>query len=170
MIGLFLSMRQYGTSSIGALVGTNDNVNWGFDSWDACNQFVAEALSGGLAALVLFVVILRQCFGAIGKCRKIVKGYRDQWLFWALGAALFSHVIVFLGCDYFDQTRSLWTIFLAMVSTATLSVTSVAKRVAEPNSQAVVTKDLQSARRPAAALDRGVAIATGVWARVKSAE
>ena len=134
-------------------VGTNDNVNWGFDSWDACNQFVAEALSGGLAALVLFVVILRQCFGAIGKCRKIVKGYRDQWLFWALGAALFSHVIVFLGCDYFDQTRSLWTIFLAMVSTATLSVTSVAKRVAEPNSQAVVTKDLQSARRPAAALD-----------------
>jgi hypothetical protein len=109
------------------LVGTNDNANWGFDSWDACNQFVAEGLSGGLAALVLFVVVLCRCFSEIGRCRKTVKSYRDQWLFWALGAALFSHLIVFLGCDYFDQTRSLWTIFLAMVSTATLSVRSIAK-------------------------------------------
>src|SRR5208283_5298533 len=82
------------------LVGTNDNGNWGFFTWDACNQFVAEGLSGGLAALVLFIVVLRRSFGAIGRCRRTVEGHRNEWLFWSLGAALFSHVIVFLGCDY----------------------------------------------------------------------
>jgi hypothetical protein len=106
------------------LVGTNDNANWGFVTWDACNQFVAEGLSGGLVELVLFVVVLRRCFGAIGRSRKAAEGHRNEWLFWALGASLFSHLIVFLGCDYFDQTRSLWIIFLAMISTATVSVGS----------------------------------------------
>jgi hypothetical protein len=133
------------------LVGTNDNANWGFDSWDACNQFVAEGLSGGLAALVLFVMVLSRSFRAIGRCRKTVSSYREQWLFWTLGAALFSHVIVFLGCDYFDQTRSLWTIFLAMITTATLSVRAAPKKVTAPIAQDLVVNDVIEA--PAVALD-----------------
>lgn len=113
------------------LVGTNDNANWGFFTWDACNQFVAEGLSGGLAALALFVVLLHRSFSAIGRCRKTVERHPDEWLFWSLGAALFAHVIVFLGLDYFDQIRSLWFIFLAMASTATLSVRSRPNRPSE---------------------------------------
>jgi hypothetical protein len=108
------------------LVGTSENANWGFVTWDACNQFAAEALSGGLAALVVFIVLLRRTFGAIGRCRKTAEGRRDEWLFWSLGAALFAHVIVFLGVDYFDQTKALWLIFLAMVSSRTLCVGPVA--------------------------------------------
>jgi hypothetical protein len=128
------------------LVGTNDNGNWGFVTWDACNQFVAEGLSGGLAALALFIVVLRRSFGAIGRCRRTVEGYRNEWLFWSLGAALFSHVIVFLGCDYFDQTRSLWIIFIAMVSTATVSVGSMPNRASDPIGHRMVVKELRAGR------------------------
>lgn len=106
------------------LLGTSNNGSWGFDSWDACNQFVAEGLSGGLAALVLFIVLLWRSFGAIGQCRKIVDGSAHEWLFWSLGAALFSHIIVFLGVDYFDQTNALWLIFLAAISAGIHSVRS----------------------------------------------
>ena len=98
---------------------------------------MAEGLSGGLAGLVLFILVLRRSFGAIGKSRKLVEGYRDEWLFWSLGAALFAHVIVFMGLDYFDQTRSLWTIFLAMISTATLGVKSMANKPAPVSQKAV---------------------------------
>lgn len=128
------------------LVGTNDNGNWGFFTWDACNQFVAEGLSGGLAALALFIVVLRRSFAAIGRCRRTVEGYRNEWLFWSLGAALFSHVIVFLGCDYFDQTHSLWMIFIAMVSTATVSIRSVPKVASEQVDPEMVAKELTAGR------------------------
>src|SRR5208282_3149060 len=82
-------------------------------------------LEGGLATLILFLAILRRGFGAIGRCRKETEGDREEWFFWCLGAALFAHVIVFLGIDYFDQTRMLWFMFLVMISVATLSASAV---------------------------------------------
>jgi len=107
------------------LLGTQDNASWGDFTWDQCNQFVSEALEGGLATLILFLAILRRGFGAIGRCRKEAEGEREEWFFWCLGAALFAHVIVFLGIDYFDQTRMLWFMFLVMISVATLSASAV---------------------------------------------
>ena len=107
------------------LLGTANNASWGDFTWDACNQFAAEAIEGGLATLILFVVILRRGLGRIGQCRKQVEGDRQEWFFWCLGAAFFAHVIIFLGIDYFDQTRTLWFIFLAMISVATLSAHTV---------------------------------------------
>lgn len=101
------------------LLGTNSNASWGDFTWDQCNQFVEEALQGGLATFLLFILILRRCYGAIGQCRKKVEGDRQEWFFWCLGAALSAHIIVFLGIDYFDQTLTLWFIFLATISLAT---------------------------------------------------
>lgn len=103
------------------LLGTKDNANWGDFTWDQCNQFAAEGLQGGLATLVLFIMIISRSFSRIGQCRKQVEGDRQEWLFWCLGAALFAHIVVFMGVDYFDQTLTLWFIFLAMISVATLS-------------------------------------------------
>ena len=111
------------------LLGTKTNANWGADTWDACNQFVYEATSGGLATFVVFVAILCRAFGMIGKARKRVEGSRRQeWFFWCLGAVLFAHVMGFWGIDYFDVIRSWWYIFLAMIPAATLAARmSVAK-------------------------------------------
>lgn len=104
------------------LLGAKDNANWGSDTWDACNQFVAEGLYGGLSTFILFIVILKRGFSMIGRARRAAEGDRQQeWLFWCLGAALFSNVVAFWGIDYFDQTRLWWSAFLAMISVATVS-------------------------------------------------
>ena len=114
------------------LLGTNSNASWGDFTWDQCNQFVSEGLQGGLATLVLFIVILRRGFGMIGQCRKQMEGDRQEWFFWCLGSALFANIVVFMGIDYFDQTRMLWFIFLAMVSVATMSAGAVPVAEAQP--------------------------------------
>lgn len=104
------------------LLGTRTNASWGADTWDACNEFVYQATSGGLASFVLFVAILFRAFGMIGSARKRVQGKRrEEWFFWCLGAVLFAHVMAFWGIDYFDSIRDWWYIFLAVIPAATLS-------------------------------------------------
>ncbi len=117
------------------LLGTSESASWGDFTWDQCNQFVNEALQGGLITLVLFIVILRRAFGMIGQARKGTQGEREEWFFWCLGAALFAHVIIFLGIDYFDQTRTLWFIFLAMISSAAIPILAT-ETIREPGTAA----------------------------------
>jgi hypothetical protein len=115
------------------LLGTKSNASWGADTWDACNQFVYEATSGGLATFVVFVAILSRAFGMIGKGRKRVEGNRRQeWFFWCLGAALYSHVMGFWGIDYFDVLRTWWYIFLAMIPAATLAARATIAKEPKP--------------------------------------
>jgi len=101
------------------LIGTKDNANWGDFTWDQCNQYIAEGLQGGLLTMVLFIAILSLAFSRIGRCRKQTEGQASEWFYWSLGAALFAHLIDFLGIDYFDQTRTLWCLFVAILSVAT---------------------------------------------------
>jgi hypothetical protein len=102
------------------LLGANNNQDWGWDMWDIQNEFVAEALRGGLAALILFILIIVKTFGRIGIARRSFQtNRRQEWLTWILGAIIFAHVIAFVGADYFDQTRFWWYTSLAFVSAAT---------------------------------------------------
>lgn len=122
------------------LLGTKTNASWGEDTWDACNEFVYQATSGGLATLVVFVAILSRAFGMIGKARKRAQGsHRQEWFFWCLGAVLFAHVMGFWGIDYFDVIRSWWYIFLAMIPASTLAAR--ASIVKEPTPQRVGDSD-----------------------------
>ncbi len=87
------------------LVGTND---------------VAEGESGGLATFICFLAMLYLGFKWIGISRKSSVGNRqNQWYFWLLGTALFSHAFAFFGISYFDQTRDSWFALLAVISVAT---------------------------------------------------
>lgn len=103
------------------LFGTHDNQNWGWDMWDIQNQFVAESLRGGLMALIAIVMILSRSFSRVGTIRRMAEkdGHR-AWIVWALGCILFSHVVAFVGADYYDQTRFWWYTSLAMVSASTM--------------------------------------------------
>jgi hypothetical protein len=86
------------------LLGTPDYVNWGWDSWDLCNQFVAVALTGGLLTLVFYIAIFKRSFGAIGTARKLVNDNRGQeWLLWCLGSSLFATVMAHFGINYMAQ-------------------------------------------------------------------
>jgi hypothetical protein len=103
------------------LIGTHDNVNWGWDMWDQCNQFVTEGETGGLVAFGCFITMIVICFKKIGKARKAVEGKpKKEWLFWLLGAAMFAQVMAFMGVDYFDQSIFVWYALLAIIPVATM--------------------------------------------------
>lgn len=102
------------------LVGTQARATWGFDTWDACNQFVLEATDGGLFTLLLFIALLAWLFTLVGRARKRASSDRKlTWFYWCLGAALFANLMAFMGVDYFDQTFVEWLVFLAMISAVT---------------------------------------------------
>jgi hypothetical protein len=92
---------------------------WGWDMWDAQNQYVAVGLSGGLAGIVMFIALLSRCFGRIGKSLKKATSNQEQWLYWLLGAALFVNMVAFFGVNYFDQVRVMWFVLLAMIAATT---------------------------------------------------
>jgi hypothetical protein len=145
------------------LWGTNDNANWGDFTWDQCNQFAAEALQGGLATLILFVLILRTGFSRIGKYRKLSEAKPEEWYFWCFGAALFVHTVGFLGIDYFDQTRQLWFGFLAMISAATYPVVS-AEAVRTDSIAKGIRKPWERVPADPGVADRGEPSPLGKWA------
>ena len=104
------------------LLGAKDNSAWGFEMWDLANQYIAIGWDSGLFPLVLFVALIVFGFKYLGRARKACEGNRGQELFlWALGAALFSHVIAFFGASYFDQTIVGWYMFLALISAVAVS-------------------------------------------------
>lgn len=113
------------------LLGTNNNSTWGLFTWDTCNQYVSDGVSGGLITLILLLAILTRGFSLIGRLRARAQHREEEWFFWAFGSALFVHLIVFMGVDYFDQMRNLWFIFLATLSAVTLSSAHFSARVSE---------------------------------------
>lgn len=114
------------------LIGTKENQSWGYNTWDLLNQFVAEGEVGGLATFICFVALVFICFSKVGKARKAVEGNRtEEWYFWLLGSALFSHVVAFWGVSYFDQTRFLWYAMLSIIVVTTAPYL-VARTAPEP--------------------------------------
>jgi hypothetical protein len=101
------------------LIGTKDFGTWGWDMWDLSNQYVSQALTGGLATLVFFIATISRSFGGLGAARKRVEGDRKQeWFLWSLGAALLANVVAYFGISYFDQTQVAWYALLAFICAA----------------------------------------------------
>src|SRR5262249_45820233 len=71
------------------LIGVKTYDQWGSDMWDLSNQYVAYAVTGGLATVAAFILVISRSFGRLGKARKAARDDRKrQWLLWCLGAAL----------------------------------------------------------------------------------
>ena len=110
------------------VIGVRETGSWGLDMWDAQNQFVNVGTTGGLLALVLFIMMISRGFRALGNARRAVEGdLKQEWLYWLLGAALFSNVVAFFGVNYFDQTKFAWFALLAVVSAATAPFAQVSE-------------------------------------------
>jgi hypothetical protein len=102
------------------LVGYKYYGNWGFDMWDLCNQFVVAALTGGLAALLLYIGIFSKSFGMIGTARKRNAGDRPQeWFLWCLGSSLLAHVLASFGINYMFSLMLYFYCLLSTISMAT---------------------------------------------------
>ena len=114
------------------LLGTNSNNSWGYFMFDTSNQYVQMGVTGGLFALVFFVLTISRAFWLVGRARKVAEGddHKTEWFLWLLGSAVFANAVAFFGISYFDQTKVSWFALLAMVSAVTAPLLN-AKAVAE---------------------------------------
>jgi hypothetical protein len=104
------------------LLGCQTYGSWGYDMWDLSNQFVVNALTGGLITLVLYIAIFKRSFRAIGNARKRVAGDRRQeWLLWSLGASLFANIVAHFGVNYGSYMLMCLFVLLCCISVATLA-------------------------------------------------
>jgi hypothetical protein len=113
------------------LIGTPDYINWGWDSWDLCNQFVAVALTGGLIALIFYIMIFSRGFSALGKARKRVDGdRRHEFLIWCFGATLFATIVAHFGINYMAQLIMGFLPLVACISVVAFEARKSASRTA----------------------------------------
>lgn len=106
------------------LVGTSYTAHWmpyalpsNPDMADMTNQYLVEGVRGGVLTMFLFIGIIFISFKAIGKGVRIYQfGSYNHKMIWAVGAALFTHVITFMSVSYFDQIIAAWYLLLAMIS------------------------------------------------------
>ena len=99
------------------MLGTLSTAHWGYGLTDVCNQYVYEAVEGGLASLILFVAVLVIAFRAAGRlCRWYGHSVGKLQMAWALGVAIFIHLANFLGLSYFGQMLMIWGLQLATLA------------------------------------------------------
>jgi hypothetical protein len=110
------------------LVGFKDTGQWTVNhladgTADITNQYIRDAVDGGLLSLVLFIVLLTRCFRGVGRARKKLRfesgpdyDFTQEWFLWCLGCALVAHVVTIISVEYFDQIRVSWYMLLAMIS------------------------------------------------------
>ena len=114
------------------LLGTKYYNNWGFDMFDVCNQFVWVAVRGGLLTLLLYVMMHKAGFAAVGNARKQVDGDRKQeWFLWCLGAVLWANVVASYGISYMVQLQGLFFPLLACISAASFEALRATVQSAE---------------------------------------
>ncbi len=100
-----------------AALGTKSTAHWFWGGQDVTNQFVIEAIRGGLATLVLFVLTIGLAFFAVGRTWRAAGKQRPMVILaWALGVSLFVHTVNFIGVSYFGQITFLWYLHLALIA------------------------------------------------------
>jgi hypothetical protein len=118
------------------LFGYKHYDQWGFLMFDMCNQFVVQAVGGGLLCLVAYIAIFSRSFGAIGKARKKVDGDRShEWLLWCLGCTLFSVVVAHFGINYPPTTEIGLFTFWTVISVATFEAMQPVERAVDVPAQ-----------------------------------
>ncbi len=105
------------------LVGTKDTISWGVWAGDITNQFISQAVRGGLVTLVLFICIIVLAYSRLGKTMQRAKksSRHAHLLLWAIGSTLFAHIVGFFNVSYFDQNIVNWYLLLATVATVEIA-------------------------------------------------
>lgn len=90
---------------------------------DLTNEFVGYAVLGGLASLILFIMVLVKAFRFLGLARKKLASVKstEETVLWGLGCSLFATVINFFSVSYFDQSEVLWLFLLASCTSCSFS-------------------------------------------------
>ncbi len=104
------------------LTGTNDVSGW--IDWaylDCTNQYVAEAINGGLMTLVLFLITIVLAFRGVGRLWRSRDRQRGEaFMAWALGVSVFVHCMNYLAVSYFGQIIIEWYLILAIIGSLSI--------------------------------------------------
>ena len=91
-------------------------VTWSPNHTDLTNHYIALGVLGGLPLMLLFIVILAKAFWSIGGTIHADIPDRSKFPAWAVGSALFAHVVTCLSISYFDQSILFLYFTLALAS------------------------------------------------------
>ena len=102
---------------------------------DITNYYIGFGVSGGLAAMVLVIVMLLVAFKWVGKT---IDTWGDEkkehcFMIWCFGATLFSHAVTSISVAYFDQSVLYFWLSLAVISSIH-SISQLGGEVSEPSS------------------------------------
>jgi hypothetical protein len=94
---------------------------------DISNQYIAFALTAVVGAVVIFILLLKRGFSALGQAMNLFRNQtgvapEKEFLFWGMGVALAVHIINWFGISYFDQMYVVWLMQLAVISGITQKV------------------------------------------------
>lgn len=107
------------------LFGTNYTAHWmpyvletNPNMVDITNQYLGEGVSGGLATMALFILVIVRLYIVLQRETQKVSMLpeADQWLVWTIGASLTVHVVSFMSVTYFDQIIVFWYLTLASIA------------------------------------------------------
>jgi len=113
------------------LLGVESTAHWGFYLFDITNQYVLEAQTGGLASLVLYILVLRSAFGAIGRTwRRTGKSAWRRHLAWGIGVFLFCYCCMFMAISINHAPQNLSSLMIFMAGAVALDLHSKAEALA----------------------------------------
>jgi hypothetical protein len=96
-------------------LGTKSTAEWGRGLSDITNQYVLEAVRGGIVTLVLFILILYNGVKISGGYSLTEEDLGKKLISWGVCVSLLGHVISFWGVSYFGQITMLFYLTLAVV-------------------------------------------------------
>lgn len=100
-----------------ALFGSNNMAYWGYALQDVTNQYIRMGVDGGALTLLFFILTMWFAFRKVGQVTSEENSsFEHQFMAWALGAALFGHVVSFLAVSYFGQIVLYFYMTLAAIS------------------------------------------------------
>ncbi len=100
------------------LLGTNSTAHWGYFLFDVTNQYVAEAVRGGIVTMILFVILLGVSFQYVGRTWRMQQNNKDcVRITWALGTSLFAECVMFVAVSisYSQQSLLVWLLVIAAI-------------------------------------------------------
>lgn len=98
-----------------ALLGTRSTVHWGWAQKDITNQYIFEAVTGGLITLLIFLVLMFQAVTIMSNYSMHGATLNQRWLCWGICVSILGHCISFLGVSYFGQIRMLLFLTFSVV-------------------------------------------------------
>lgn len=142
------------------LLGIDSTEHWGHALFDITNEYLLRGFRGGFVALALFIAIVSLAYREVGRLWRQRPRHRAHVVAcWGLGAALFTHCVMFMAVSYFAQILMLWALLLAAIGSVGSTQAAGARRRrrstrADPSATAVVTSQtakLEGARAGATA-------------------